>query len=157
MNTGLLLIVVVFVLLTPSSAFASWHWSSPYEVCGMEVIKKGEKCELHDDDETSKNNTKNQSGESIDGEKEIPEWIRNNAKWWSEDAIDDKSFVSGIEYLIKNGVMSIPETQQGSDSPSDEIPSWIKNNAGWWANGQIDDDSFVSAIQFLIKEGIMKV
>ncbi len=30
-------------------AFASWHWSSPYEVCGDTVIKKGEKCDLDKD------------------------------------------------------------------------------------------------------------
>jgi len=156
MRLGLLTLMTLVVLLTPSSAFASWHWSSPYEVCGMEVIKKGEKCELHDS-EKSKNNTKNQTDEPKDNERKIPEWIRNNAKWWSEDTIDEDSFVSGIQYLIKKEIMNIPETQQSSGSSSDEIPLWVKNNAGWWADGQIDDESFISAIQFLIKEGIIKV
>jgi len=86
----------------------------------------------------------------------IPSWIKNNAGWWAEGAIDDDSFVQGIQFLIKEGIMKIPPTSQGTGG-SNEIPSWIKNNAGWWAEGAIDDDSFVQGIQFLIKEGIMSI
>ncbi|MHA7734704.1 peptidase [Nitrosopumilus sp. S6] len=87
---------------------------------------------------------------------QIPEWIKNNAGWWADGAIDDNSFVQGIQFLIKEGIMQIPPTAQGTGS-SNEIPSWIKNNAGWWADGAIDDNSFVQGIQFLIKEGIMSI
>ena len=86
----------------------------------------------------------------------VPSWIKNNAGWWADGQIDDGSFVSGIQWLISNGIMSIPPTEQGAGS-DDEIPSWIKNNAGWWADGQIDDNSFVSGLQWLISNGIMKV
>jgi hypothetical protein len=88
---------------------------------------------------------------------EIPSWIKNNAGWWANGDIDDGSFVQGIQFLIKEGIMKIPPTSQGTSGGSNEIPSWIKNNAGWWANGDIDDDSFVGGIQFLIEEGIMRV
>jgi hypothetical protein len=88
---------------------------------------------------------------------EIPEWIKNNAAWWAEGLIDDESFVQGLQFLIKEGIMKIPPTTQGTGSGSNEIPDWIKNNAGWWADGQIDDNSFVQGLQFLIKEGIMKI
>ncbi len=37
----------------------------------------------------------------------IPEWIKNNAGWWAEGAIDDTSFVQGIQFLIKEGIMTI--------------------------------------------------
>ncbi|MDH5658044.1 MAG: peptidase [Nitrosopumilus sp.] len=87
----------------------------------------------------------------------IPSWIKNNAEWWAADQIDDNSFVQGIQFLIKENILKIPPTAQGSGSGSNEIPTWIKNNAGWWANGSIDDNSFVQGIQFLIKEGIMKI
>ena len=69
---------------------------------------------------------------------------------------DDDSFVTGIQYLINQGIMHIPETTQGS-SASSEIPGWIKNNAAWWAKNMIDDSSFVSGIQWLITNGIMKI
>ena len=87
---------------------------------------------------------------------DIPDWIKNTAGWWAEDQIDDGSFVSGVQWLISNGIMSIPPTEQGVGS-DDAIPSWIKNNAGWWAEGQIDDSSFVLGLQWLISNGIMKV
>ena len=87
----------------------------------------------------------------------IPEWIKNNAGWWADGSIDDNSFVQGIQYLIKEKILKIPPTTQGTGSGGNEIPEWIKNNAGWWADGSIDDNSFVQGIQFLIKEGIMKL
>ena len=87
----------------------------------------------------------------------IPDWIKNNAEWWAAGQIDDDAFVQGIQYLIKEDVLKIPPTAQGSVSDSNGIPDWIKNNAEWWAAGQIDDDAFVQGIQYLIKEGIMKV
>lgn len=86
----------------------------------------------------------------------IPDWIRNNALWWSEEQIDDNTFVQGIEYLIKNNIIVIPPTQQ-EDSDSKEIPSWIRNNASWWAAGQIDDQTFVQGLEFLIQKGIIRV
>jgi len=87
---------------------------------------------------------------------EIPQWIKNNAAWWADGQIDDASFVTGIQYLINQKIMVIPETAQGYGG-SDEIPGWIKNNAAWWADGQIDDNTFVTGIQFLITSGIMKI
>jgi len=89
-------------------------------------------------------------------ETSIPGWIKNNAGWWADGQIDDSSFVSGIQWLISNDVMTIPPTEQGAGS-DDVIPGWIKNNAGWWADGQIDDSSFVSGLQWLISNGIMKI
>ncbi|MGV7226960.1 MAG: peptidase, partial [Nitrosopumilus sp.] len=86
----------------------------------------------------------------------IPEWIRNNALWWSEEQIDDNTFIQGIEYLIKNNILVIPQTQQGV-SESQEIPSWIRNNAAWWADGQINDETFVQGLEYLIKNGILRV
>ena len=86
---------------------------------------------------------------------EIPTWIKNNAGWWADGSIDDNSFIQGIQFLIKEDVLKIPPTTQGSGTGSNEIPTWIKNNAGWWADGSIDDDSFIQGIQFLIKEGII--
>ena len=88
---------------------------------------------------------------------EIPGWIRNNAGWWATQQIDDQSFIDGIQYLIKEGIVSIPATSQSSSSGSNEIPGWIRNNAGWWATQQIDDQSFIDGIQYLIKESILKI
>ena len=43
------------------------------------------------------------------GEKSIiPEWIKNNAKWWSEGTITEADYISGLQYLITQGVIKIP-------------------------------------------------
>ncbi len=86
----------------------------------------------------------------------IPDWVKNNAGWWSTDLIEDTEFVSGIQYLIKERIMTIPQTQSGQSTHQD-IPSWVKNNAGWWADGLIEDTEFVSGIQYLITNGIIHV
>ncbi len=86
----------------------------------------------------------------------VPEWIKNNAKWWAEGTIDDDSFIQGIQFLITNGILDIPQTESGGTSWN-EIPSWIKNNAKWWAEGAIDDEAFVQGIQYLISNGILQV
>jgi phosphate ABC transporter phosphate-binding protein len=41
------------------------------------------------------------------GSPEIPQWIRNNAKWWGEGQISDKDFLQGIQYLIKQGFLKV--------------------------------------------------
>jgi len=89
-------------------------------------------------------------------EPEIPSWIKNNAEWWADDQIDDTTFIQGIQYLITEGIMDIPQTESG-ESSGNEIPSWIKNNAEWWADDQIDDTTFIQGIQYLIANGILQV
>ena len=37
----------------------------------------------------------------------IPDWVRNNAAWWAEGKIDDKAFANGLQYLIKEGIISV--------------------------------------------------
>jgi len=89
---------------------------------------------------------------------QIPDWIRNNAEWWAGGAISDSDFVGGIQYLIKENIMEIPETTKAATpGVSQEIPSWIKNNAEWWSQGLITDDDFVKGIQYLVEQGIILV
>ena len=40
------------------------------------------------------------------GSNEIPKWIKNNAKWWADGKIDDDSFIQGIQFLIKEGIIN---------------------------------------------------
>ena len=88
---------------------------------------------------------------------EIPDWIRNNAKWWVEGSIDDKAFVGGIQFLIKEGIIQIPETTKSTIESPQNIPPWIKNNADWWSQKLISDDDFIKGIQFMVENGIITV
>jgi len=89
-------------------------------------------------------------------ERTIPYWVKNNAGWWAEDKISDGDFIAGIEYLIKNKIISI-SSQNNKENFSDVIPSWNKNNAGWWSAGQISDEDFLSGIKYLIENSVIKV
>jgi hypothetical protein len=40
----------------------------------------------------------------------ILNWIKNNAKWWYQDQIQDSAFIKGIQYLIQNKIMIVPST-----------------------------------------------
>lgn len=86
----------------------------------------------------------------------VPDWIKNNAGWWSSDAISDDEFISGIEHLIKKEIILIPEDQPLINSEK-TIPPWIKNTANWWSDDLISDDEFVSALEFLVKVGIIRL
>lgn len=88
----------------------------------------------------------------------IPDWVRNNAEWWSKDLIGEGDFLSGIEYLIIQGVIQIPiiPADNGTESSS-FVPSWIKDTAGWWAEGLVSDSEFVNGLQYLISNGIITV
>ena len=86
----------------------------------------------------------------------IPNWVKNNAGWWSDGQIPDSAFVQGIQFLIKEGIIVVPATENETQGGSN-IPEWIKTNAGWWSEGQIDDRTFANGIEFLINVGIIVV
>ena len=50
------------------------------------------------------------AGPSDESIQNIPEWVKKNAEWWAAGAIGDSDFVSGIQFLIKEGIMTIPTT-----------------------------------------------
>ena len=63
----------------------------------------------------------------------IPNWIKNNAKWWSEGQIGDSDFVNGIKYLIENDIMIIKsddtaKPQNVLDAPVEtvELPNGLE-------------------------------
>ncbi|MFB5635831.1 MAG: peptidase [Nitrosopumilus sp.] len=87
---------------------------------------------------------------------EVPSWVKNNAGWWADGTISESEFLTGISFLIKDGIIKVPSTSISSET-SDKVPSWVKNNAGWWADGTISDGEFVNGIQHLIKIGLVTV
>ena len=36
----------------------------------------------------------------------VPDWVKNTAGWWAEDAISETEFVNAIEFLINVGTVS---------------------------------------------------
>ena len=89
------------------------------------------------------------------GEEAVPAWIRTNAGWWADGQIDDATFLTGIQYMISEGIISVDASS--SEDSSDEIPGWVKTTTGWWADGQVSDADFVNALSYLIENGIISV
>lgn len=99
----------------------------------------------------SSQNTTNTNLESF----KIPYWVKNNAKWWSQNQISDEDFIKGIQYLVTAGDLKTTLSSQ-TLTKTNTIPPWIKSDAGWWSSGTISDEEFISSMQYLIYHSIIK-
>jgi hypothetical protein len=87
----------------------------------------------------------------------IPLWIKNNAKWWASGQIDDNTFVSGIQFMVKNNIIHVSKNFETSGQSNQKIPDWVKNSAKWWADDMITESDFTKGIEHLVKIGIIKI
>ena len=86
----------------------------------------------------------------------IPDWIKINASWWSENEIGDEVFLKGIEFLIKEKIIKI-DTSNANQNKIATVPEWVKINAGWWSEEKIPDETFVKSLEFLIEKGVIQI
>ena len=92
----------------------------------------------------------------------IPDWVKSNARWWSDGIIDDATFASALEYLVREGIIAIPDISDpgpagAAGDSSVAIPDWVKSNARWWSDGIIDDATFAGAIEWMIANGVISL
>ncbi len=45
--------------------------------------------------------------QTAQAESSIPEWIKTNAGWWADGALDDDTFLYGIKFLLETGIINI--------------------------------------------------
>lgn len=88
---------------------------------------------------------------------QIPYWIKTNAKLWSDDIIDDQTFVSGITYLIEKDIIMIGDIPESESSNAGDVPDWVKSTAKLWHQDELDDETFLNGIKYLIERGIIKL
>jgi len=53
--------------------------------------------------------------------KSVPDWIKNNANWWSENLIDDIDFINGLQYLIEYKIIKIDNKKILGKVPLEDI------------------------------------
>ena len=87
----------------------------------------------------------------------IPEWVKNNAKWWALGQIDDDSFVQAVSYLLQNKIVVIQDLPYPASWMDKNVPDWVKNNASWWADDLIQEDDFIKGIKFLVEKGVIQI
>ena len=85
----------------------------------------------------------------------VPQWIKNNAKWWIENRVSTEEFLNSLEFLVSTEIIHVPQTEQ--TDKIFHIPRWIQQNIGWWVDGHISDSEFLSATEFLIQNGIIQI
>jgi len=129
---------------------------SPEKVTFDVMIGNSAPSDVSNDNKINQNSTTTDSQNTSTGQK-IPEWIKSNAGWWAKDQIDDTTFISGIQFLIKQGIISVSSQSANSDDSAHGIPQWIKNNADWWSQGLISNDDFLKGIEYLVSNGIIVV
>ena len=86
----------------------------------------------------------------------IPDWIRDDANWWSTNQITDTEFLGDINYLIEKQIVSVPERYIVAES-TPYVPSWIKISITWWVDEKISDNEFLNMIENLVKRKIIVV
>jgi len=69
--------------------------------------------------------------------KSVPDWIKNNASWWSENLIDDIDFINGLQYLIEHKIIKIDNKKILGKVPLEDI----KFSSSW----TMDKNSLVFA------------
>jgi len=85
-----------------------------------------------------------------------PDWVKNTAGWWAEDAISETEFVNAVEFLVNEGIIDVSGSSNNKTNTGG-VPDWVKNTAGWWAEDAISETEFVNAVEFLVNEGIISV
>ena len=104
----------------------------------------------------SKSNMSITSVQPQQTEHQVPDWVKNNAGWWADGQIDDAAFSKGVQFLVKEEIIQIPNLPKATDSKKD-IPIWVKNNAEWWSQGLITESDFVKGLEYMIKNEIIRV
>ncbi|MEO9306710.1 MAG: N,N-dimethylformamidase beta subunit family domain-containing protein [Nitrososphaera sp.] len=85
---------------------------------------------------------------------EIPQWVKNTAKWWSENKTTDKQFLISVAYLIKTNMVNTSNTNSSSDY---KIPGWFKKVATFYADNKITEEDFERSIEYLLNTNSITV
>jgi methionine synthase II (cobalamin-independent) len=87
----------------------------------------------------------------------VPSWVRNNAEWWSKGLIGEEDFLSGIQFLINQGIIKVSTSNNSQQLSLPFVPNWIKDTARWWSEGKVTDQDFLNGIKYLVEVRIIKI
>ena len=84
----------------------------------------------------------------------VPDWVKNNAKQWSDGLISDEQFSKGLEFLSNENILN-----KNPNSKSDEygFPIWVKQYAGFYGDGKVSDTEFLDTFNYLIENDIISI
>ena len=102
---------MIYWMLTNGQTFAPTLLYSPLPDNVVELGKKGLSQITYDGEvlwkyDSSAKTTETKT-ETKTTEYQIPDWIRNNAKWWADGLITDQDYIKGLQYLISQGILKV--------------------------------------------------
>ena len=85
------------------------------------------------------------TSQSVTSSQGVPDWVKNTAGWWANDAISETEFVTAIEFLVENGIIS---TKTHSCDPAEDtnhngIPDDFENISILKNTQELDADGYV--------------
>jgi hypothetical protein len=89
-------------------------------------------------------------------EKNIPLWVKQNTKWWSEEKISNSIFTESIQWLAVNKMLS-QSLDFSYETNQEKVPNWVTKMASFWVNEEISNTEFFDAISFLLKFKIIQI
>ena len=102
---------MIYWMLTDGQTFAPTLLYSPLPDNVVELSKKGLSQITYDGEVLWKYDGSVKTTETKTEPKtttyKIPEWIRNNAKWWADGSITDQDYIKGLQYLISQGILKV--------------------------------------------------
>jgi hypothetical protein len=86
--------------------------------------------------------SKYQNTETEIENKSMPDWLRNNAKWWSQGQISEDDFIQGVEFLIQNGILTVSTDEVKSVEKISEIKEKTETFSFQTKSLKIDKSSY---------------
>ena len=87
----------------------------------------------------------------------IPEWAKQIVNWWATGNISDKKFTENMQYMIKKGIIVIPENKKFENSNELKMMSWVRNNLSQWSQNEIPDEEFYKNVNWLDENKFIKI
>ena len=98
---------MIYWMLTDGQKFAPTLLYSPLPENVVELGKKSLSQVTYNGEVLWKYDSPIKTTETKTTEYQIPEWIRNNAKWWADGLIIDQDYIKGLQYLISKGILKV--------------------------------------------------
>jgi len=99
---------------------------------------------------------------------QMPNWFKNNVKWWMQGNLSDKEIINAIENLLNREIIKLDSTEIKRDATLPEtrlflppnkddakMPSYVKNTFASWGDGVFSDSDVTNTIKFLINSNLI--
>jgi hypothetical protein len=95
----------------------------------------------------------------LEKDSSVPDWIKNNAKWWADGNISDKNFLDGIKFLIENGVIQTSDDLEVLVESIDDISKTLPINefSNIWDAHLVNGDYENRTVLEFWKDGLLGV